>query len=60
MKNAAKKPGVSFHYLMHGVLAVCGANVVACDLVELAPTLDPSGVSTATACKLLREMLLAI
>jgi len=30
------------------------------DLCELAPQLDPSGVSTATACKVLREMLLAV
>jgi len=34
--------------------------VVACDVVELAPALDPSGVSTATACKIVREMLIAL
>lgn len=34
-------------------------NVVAFDLVELAPALDASGRSTALACKLLRECLLA-
>ncbi len=34
-------------------------NVVAFDNVELAPALDPSGRSTALACKLLREELLA-
>lgn len=33
--------------------------VVAFDLVELAPALDASGRSTALACKLLRECLLA-
>ena len=33
--------------------------VVAFDLVELAPGLDPSGRSTALAGKLLRECLLA-
>jgi agmatinase len=27
---------------------------------ELAPMLDASGVSTATACKVLRELLLAL
>ena len=52
--------GVSFHDLLNAALTVLKANVVACDLVELAPNLDTSGVSTATACKLLREMLLAI
>ena len=35
-------------------------NVVALDNVELSPSLDPSGRSTALACKLLREELLAI
>lgn len=35
-------------------------NVVAFDLVELAPALDASGRSTALACKLLRECLLAL
>lgn len=29
-------------------------------MVELSPPLDPSGTSTATALKLLREMLLAL
>ena len=29
-------------------------------LNELAPMLDPSGVSTAMACKVLRELLLAL
>ena len=35
-------------------------NIVAFDHVELAPSLDPSGRSTALACKLLREELLAL
>ena len=30
------------------------------DVTELAPTLDPSGVSTAVAGKVVRELLLAI
>ena len=34
--------------------------IVGLDLVELAPNLDQSGISTALACKLLRELLLAI
>ena len=34
--------------------------VVALDNVELSPPLDPTGRSTALACKLLREELLAI
>ena len=50
--------GVSYHDLMEAVRLVFSANVVGCDVVELAPMLDPSGVSTATACKVIREMLL--
>ena len=53
--------GVTFLELLDAIFLVLGqANVVACDVVELAPTLDASGVSTATACKVVREMLLAI
>jgi len=35
-------------------------NVVALDNVELSPSLDPSGRSTALACKILREQLLTL
>jgi len=53
--------GVTFLELLDAIFLVLSqTNVVACDLVELAPTLDPTGVSTATACKLLREMLIAL
>ena len=53
--------GVTFIELMKAALSVIrGCNVVACDLVELSPPLDPSGTSTATALKLLREMILAL
>lgn len=37
-----------------------GCNVVGCDLVELAPVLDPTGASTAVACKMVRELLLMV
>lgn len=33
-------------------------NIVALDMNELSPTYDPSGISTALCCKLLRELLL--
>lgn len=52
--------GVSFKELLGAILEVCKANVVAADVNELAPMLDPSGVSTATACKVVRELLLAL
>ena len=53
--------GVTFKELLQAALTVIqSANVVACDLVELAPNLDQSGASTATALKVMREMLLAL
>ena len=52
--------GVSFLELLKAIRTVSQANVVGADVNELAPMLDTSGVSTATACKVLRELLLAI
>ncbi len=52
--------GVSFLQLLEAILSVAQTNVVAADINELAPMLDASGVSTATACKVLRELLLAL
>ena len=52
--------GVSFLELLKAIRTVSQANLVGADINELAPMLDASGVSTATACKVLRELLLAI
>lgn len=52
--------GVTFMQLLGAIRKVCEANVVGADINELAPMLDHSGVSTATACKVLRELLLAL
>lgn len=52
--------GVFFPQLLKAILTVAQTNVIAADLNELAPMLDPSGVSTAMACKVLRELLLAL
>ena len=52
--------GVSFLELLEAIRTVSQTNVVGADVNELAPMLDASGVSTATACKVLRELLLAI
>jgi len=53
--------GVGFLELMRAAVSVAKcANVVGCDLVELSPALDPSGASTACACKLTRELMLAL
>ena len=52
--------GGSFLELLEAIRTVSQTNVVGADVNELAPMLDASGVSTATACKVLRELLLAI
>ncbi len=53
--------GVSFLELMAAMRTVAqGCNLIGCDLVELSPALDQSGVSTVVACKLLRELLLEL
>lgn len=51
--------GVTFHELLAGLMELKDLNIVGFDLMELSPHYDPSGASTAVACKLLREMLLA-
>ena len=52
--------GVTFPQLLEAIRLVSRTRVVAADVNELAPMLDPSGVSTAAACKVLRELLLAL
>ncbi|GKV65027.1 MULTISPECIES: agmatinase [unclassified Sporosarcina] len=52
--------GVTFMELLQAVLTVSGLNIVACDINELSPVYDQSGVSTAVACKVLRELAIAI
>lgn len=53
--------GVSFEALRQAVTLVCSrCNVVGCDVNELSPPYDPSGVSNAVAAKVVREMLLAL
>lgn len=51
--------GVTFLELLDGLMKLQDLNIVGYDLMELSPHYDPSGASTAVACKLLREMLLA-
>lgn len=53
--------GVTFRELREALTTVIrNHNIIGVDMVELAPTLDTSGLSTAVACKLLREVLLAL
>lgn len=53
--------GVSFLELMNAVIEICSKlRIIGCDVTELCPIYDQSGVSTAIACKIIREMLLAL
>lgn len=53
--------GVTFEELRKAVtLVTTKCNVVATDVNELSPTYDQSGVSTAVAGKIIREMLIAL
>lgn len=52
--------GVSFMELLGAIRQVSQLNIVGLDMNELSPVYDPSGMSTATACKLLREILLYV
>lgn len=53
--------GVTFDELRKAVTLVCSKlDIVGCDVNELSPHYDQSGASTAVACKIIREMLLAM
>lgn len=46
--------------LLHAIEKVAQTRIVGADVNELAPMLDTSGASTAVACKVVRELLLAL
>lgn len=52
--------GVSFLQLIEAVKKISGLHIVGCDINELSPHYDQSGVSTAVACKVLRELILSV
>lgn len=53
--------GATFNELREALTLVCGKlNIVGCDVNELSPQYDHSGVSTAVACKIIREILLGL
>lgn len=53
--------GIGFDTLRKDVTMICQQlQVVGCDVNELSPAYDPSGVSTAVAGKIIREMLIAL
>jgi agmatinase len=52
--------GITFSELLDAVMNLNLFNVVGCDINELSPIHDQSEVSTLVACKILREILIAI
>ena len=52
--------GVAFAELLSAVIKIGKLNIVGMDINELCPVYDQSGASTAVACKILRELLLAV
>lgn len=52
--------GITFREMIAGIKTMKDLNIVAFDVNELSPHYDQSGVSTAVACKVLREMLLLV
>lgn len=52
--------GVTFTDLLEAIFEVSKLNIVGMDINELAPTLDTSGVSTAVALKIMRELMIAV
>ena len=52
--------GVRFMELLDAAIDICGLNIVGIDINELSPPYDTSGKSTSLACKILREILLAV
>jgi len=50
--------GLTFNELMNWIKELKGLNIVGADVVELSPHYDASGVSTAVAAKVIRELLM--
>ena len=52
--------GLTFNELMNWFKQLKGLNIIGADVVELAPHYDASGVSTAVATKVIRELLMCM
>lgn len=52
--------GLSYKEFLEYFSAMKNLNIVGCDVVELAPNNDTSGVSTTTASKIIRELILRL
>lgn len=52
--------GLTFKELLDAVLSLKTLNIIGADVVELAPDYDASGVSTAVASKIIRELIMVM
>lgn len=52
--------GLFFKDMIEILKTIAPLNIVGADVVELSPHYDQTGVSTATACKVIRELMLTI
>ena len=52
--------GATFNQLLSAIIKIGKLDIVGMDINELSPHYDHSGASTAMACKVLRELLLAV
>lgn len=52
--------GIFFKDMIEILKTLAPLNIIAADVVELSPHYDQTGVSTATACKVIRELMLTI
>ena len=52
--------GITFKEMMEAIGTMKNLNIIGADVVELSPDYDPSGVSTAVAAKIIRELLLIL
>ena len=52
--------GITMKELLEALMTMKGLNFVGADIVELSPHYDASGVSTAVACKTIREVALLL
>lgn len=52
--------GITYNELMNWLKELKNYNIIGADVVELAPDIDPTGASTATACKVVRETLMLL
>lgn len=52
--------GMPYNELMSWLKELKNYKIIGADVVELAPDIDPTHVSTATACKVIREVLMLL